>query len=77
MARMGRIMGNAMAWVSPSNKKLIDRGIRLITQFTGVNYDIACLELHLAMEEIHNRSDKFEEVPSPVALAIERIHLKG
>ena len=26
MARMGRVMGNAMVWVSPSNKKLIDRG---------------------------------------------------
>ena len=77
MTRMGRIIGNAMVWVSPSNKKLIDRGTRLITQITGANYDDACLELHQAMEEVHQRSDQFEEVPSPVALAIERIGLKG
>ncbi|MBN2377416.1 MAG: hypothetical protein JXD22_13525 [Sedimentisphaerales bacterium] len=76
MASMGRIIGNAMAWVSPSNKKLIDRGTRLIMQMTGANYEESCLELHQAIEEIQNRSAQFEEVPSPVALAIERIGQK-
>ncbi len=73
MVRMSRVLGNAMAWVSPSNKKLIDRGCRLITHQTGCTYEHACERLHEAMEEIAQRAKRGEEVPSPVALAIERI----
>jgi len=73
MVRMGRVIGNAMVWVSPSNKKLIDRGCRLITQQTGCTYEHACEVLHEAIEEIGRRAQAGEEVPSPVALAIERI----
>jgi N-acetylmuramic acid 6-phosphate etherase len=73
MVRMGRVIGNAMVWVSPSNKKLIDRGCRLITQQTGCAYEHACEVLHEAIEEISRRAQTGEEVPSPVALAIERI----
>jgi len=73
MVRLGRVLGNAMVWVSPSNKKLIDRGCRLITHQTGCTYEHACETLHEAMEEIAQRTKCGEEVPSPVALAIERI----
>jgi N-acetylmuramic acid 6-phosphate etherase len=73
MVRMGRVIGNAMVWVSPSNKKLIDRGCRLIAQQTGCTYEHACEVLHEAIEEIGRRAQTGEEVPSPVALAIERI----
>jgi N-acetylmuramic acid 6-phosphate etherase len=73
MVRMNRVIGNAMVWVSPSNKKLIDRGCRLIAQQTGCTYEHACEVLHEAMEEIGRRAQAGEEVPSPVALAIERI----
>ncbi len=73
MVRLGRVLGNAMVWVSPSNKKLIDRGCRLITHQTGCTYEHACEMLHEAMEEITQRAKSGEEVPSPVALAIERI----
>ncbi len=73
MVRMGRVIGNAMVWVSPSNKKLIDRGCRLIAQETGCTYEHACEVLHETIEEIARRSQAGEEVPSPVALAIERI----
>ncbi|MCL5281760.1 MAG: sugar phosphate isomerase [Planctomycetes bacterium] len=73
MVRMGRVIGNAMVWVSPSNKKLIDRGCRLIAQQTGCTYEYACEVLHEAIEEIGRRAQTGEEVPSPVALAIERI----
>lgn len=73
MVRMGRVIGNAMIWVSPSNKKLIDRGCRLIAQETGCTYERACLVLHEAIEELAERSKRGEEVPSPVAVAIERI----
>ena len=73
MVRMGRVIGNAMVWLSPSNKKLIDRGCRLISQQTGCSYEQACVELHKAMDEIESRRQAGEEVPSPVALAIEQI----
>jgi N-acetylmuramic acid 6-phosphate etherase len=76
MVRMGRVVCNAMVWLSPSNKKLIDRGCRLISQQTGCSYDQACIELHVAMEEVQSRRTQGEEVPSPVALAIERIRAK-
>ncbi len=76
MARMGRIVGNAMIWLSPSNKKLIDRGSRLISQLTGCSYDDACILLHEAIAEVDIRTARGEEVPSPVALAIENKGLK-
>jgi N-acetylmuramic acid 6-phosphate etherase len=77
MVRMDRVVGNAMIWLSPSNKKLIDRGSRLISQVTGCSYEDACIELHKTMEEVESRSQQAEEVPSPVALAIEHIGLKN
>ncbi len=73
MVRMGRVVGNAMVWVSPSNKKLIDRGTRLISLSTGYSYEQACEALHEAIEEVARRAQSGEEVPSPVALAIEQI----
>jgi N-acetylmuramic acid 6-phosphate etherase len=73
MAGMERVVGNAMAWVSPTNKKLIDRGTRLITQLTGCSYEQACIQLHLALEEVQHISQQHQEPPSPVALAIEQI----
>jgi len=75
MVRMGRVIGNAMVWLSPSNKKLIDRGSRLIAQQTGCSYEQACIALHEAMEEVESSQQQGREVSSPVALAIER--LKG
>lgn len=73
MVRMGRVIGNAMVWVSPSNKKLIDRGCRLIVHQTGCTYEHACEVLHEAIEELAERSKRGEEIPSPVAVAIEKI----
>jgi N-acetylmuramic acid 6-phosphate etherase len=73
MVRMDRVIGNAMVWLSPSNKKLIDRGSRLIAQQTGCSYERACIALHETMEEVTLRQQQGKEVPSPVALAIERI----
>jgi len=64
MACLGRVLGNAMIWVSPSNKKLIDRGCRLIAQTTGCSYEKACVVLH---EEMAARQD---DIASPVAAAI-------
>lgn len=73
MVRMGRVIGNAMVWLSPSNKKLIDRGCRLIAQQTGCSYERACTALHEAMEEVEAGQQRGREVSSPVALAIEQL----
>jgi N-acetylmuramic acid 6-phosphate etherase len=73
MVRMDRVIGNAMVWLSPSNKKLIDRGSRLIAQQTNCSYEQACIALHEALEEVESGKQQGKEVPSPVALAIERI----
>jgi len=71
MVRMDRVIGNAMVWLSPSNKKLIDRGSRLIAQQTRCSYEQACIALHEAMEEAESGQRQGQEIPSPVALAIE------
>jgi N-acetylmuramic acid 6-phosphate etherase len=76
MVRMGRVIGNAMVWLSPSNKKLIDRGSRLIAQQIQCSYEQACIALHEAMEAVGSGQRQGQEVPSPVALAIERLQGK-
>jgi N-acetylmuramic acid 6-phosphate etherase len=73
MARMDRVIGNAMVWLSPSNKKLIDRGCRLIVQTTGCTYERACYVLHETMADIAQPPVSGEAPPSPVAEAIQRI----
>lgn len=73
MVRLERVIGNAMVWVSPSNKKLIDRGTRLIVQQTGCDYERACEVLFESIEAVSHDSQQGKEPPSPVALAIERI----
>lgn len=73
MVRLGRVIGNAMVWLSPSNKKLIDRGTRLISQVTGCRYEHACEVLHQTIEDVASIAQRGEEAPSPVALAIDRI----
>ena len=77
MVRMDRVIGNAMVWLSPSNKKLVDRGSRLIAGQTGRSYEEACVALHEAMGEVEATRQQGREVPSPVALAIERLQDKS
>ncbi|MBI2303089.1 MAG: sugar phosphate isomerase [Armatimonadetes bacterium] len=72
MGRLGRLMHNWMVHVNPTNKKLIDRGTRLIMGLTGLQYEPACVALHRAMAEVESRAARGEDVPSPVWLAVER-----
>ncbi|MBR6506084.1 MAG: N-acetylmuramic acid 6-phosphate etherase [Clostridia bacterium] len=41
MVRTGRVRGNYMAYMVPSNKKLVDRAIRIICDETGCDYETA------------------------------------
>ncbi len=51
MAKLGRVSGNWMNFVAISNKKLIDRAIRLIAELANVSYHTACTELFRSIEE--------------------------
>lgn len=49
MALLGRIHGNWMIQLNPTNKKLIDRGTRIIAHLASIEYTEACIRLHEAM----------------------------
>jgi N-acetylmuramic acid 6-phosphate etherase len=76
MVKLGRVVGNWMVHVTASNKKLIDRSTRLVSQLTGVDYDAACHAVFEAMQSIAADYSPDQERPSPAALAIERIGVK-
>jgi N-acetylmuramic acid 6-phosphate etherase len=54
MARLGRIEGNWMVEVTPSNKKLIDRSIRIISELRSISYKESA---YLVFKEIYNNPD--------------------
>lgn len=72
MAKMSRIYGNYMVCLNISNKKLIDRAARIISQLCGIDYDAATEELfysRLLLEESG-------EAQSPVKFTIDRLKSK-
>ncbi len=77
MVLMGRVLGNWMSWVDVTNKKLKDRGIRLISDMCGINYKDACYALHESLEELKSFDVSAGEKPSPVQYTIRRINLRG
>ncbi len=46
MGKLGRILGNWMIQVDATNKKLIDRATRIVSELAGIGYEEACIELH-------------------------------
>ena len=44
MAKMGKVWSNWMIQVLPTNKKLIDRSVRIIATIAGIPYEQACEE---------------------------------
>ncbi len=72
MGLLGRLSGNWMAHVEASNKKLIDRSTRLISELAGLSYNDACLKLHEALEEL-KKLPAGAERPSPVQKTLEMI----
>ena len=51
MVRLGRVSGNWMSYVAISNKKLIDRAIRLVAELGNLDYHTACEELFRSKSE--------------------------
>jgi N-acetylmuramic acid 6-phosphate etherase len=73
MGCLKRLTSNWMANVETTNKKLIDRGSRLISELAGVDYETACYALHQTNEELRQNADPGGEKPSPVAVTIARL----
>ncbi|MGH7979856.1 MAG: hypothetical protein ACREE6_10815, partial [Limisphaerales bacterium] len=55
MVRLGRVMGNTMIWLVPSNLKLIDRSTRYISKLTGLDYGPANQLLFEVIEYVEPR----------------------
>jgi N-acetylmuramic acid 6-phosphate etherase len=73
MAMMGRVKQNWMIQVDTTNKKLVDRGCRIISQIVGISYEEACRELHLSLlarERFVARGG--QTILSPVVAALQR-----
>ena len=73
MAASGRVAGNWMSWVSISNKKLVDRGIRLISELGGIPYEEAAQRLFAAEEWIQSQDWTGKETPCAVQVALKRL----
>ena len=73
MAAMGRVAGNWMSWVSMSNKKLIDRCIRLLMELGRIGYEEAAQRIFAAQEWVAAQDWSTSEEPSPVQVALKRL----
>lgn len=60
MIRFGRVRGNYMAYMVPSNIKLVDRAIRMICDKTGCGRERATMELEKANNCIADAIDAIE-----------------
>ncbi len=73
MGCMGRVESNWMVHVETTNKKLIDRGSRLISELAGVDYETACYALHETNEELRKTAHAGQKRVSPVMLTIQKL----
>jgi N-acetylmuramic acid 6-phosphate etherase len=72
MVRLGRVMGNFMIWVVPSNLKLIDRATRYIEKLTGLPYNEANHLLFEVIEYVEPRMKADQAYPPVVGVAVTR-----
>jgi len=72
MVRLGRVMGNYMIWVVPSNLKLIDRATRYIQKLTGLDYVEANNLLFEVFEYVEPRMKADQAYPPVVGVSVMR-----
>jgi N-acetylmuramic acid 6-phosphate etherase len=72
MVRLGRVMGNFMVWVVPSNLKLIDRATRYIEKLTGLTYEAANALLFEVIEYVEPCMKSDQAYPPVVGMAVLR-----
>ncbi len=70
MVLSGRVTSNWMSCVEISNKKLRDRGIRLIAEICGLTYNEACYTLHESIEKLKEETPAGSERISAVQFTI-------
>ena len=73
MVLLGRVKGNWMSWVAATNKKLIDRSARLVSELGGIDYAEAVRRVFAAREEIAAMPPE-QTPPSPVQLVLKQLH---
>ena len=73
MVASGRVAGNYMSWVSISNKKLTDRGARLLSEFKDISYEEALQRLFAAEEWIESQDWTEKEKPCAVQVALKAL----
>ena len=73
MVRLGRVMGNYMVWLVPSNLKLIDRATRYIQKLAGLEYAEANRLLFEVIEYVEPRMKADQAYPPAVGLAVTRV----
>ncbi len=73
MGKIGRLNSNWMAHVEASNKKLIDRSVRLISELANVDYRTACITLYETIKEMEDWPEERRKIVSPAAYAVEKI----
>jgi len=71
MGSLGRLTSNWMAHVETTNKKLLDRGSRLVAELAEVDYETACYALHETLASQSGEPGRPRQ--SPVATTIERL----
>ena len=76
MVRLGRVMGNYMIWVVPSNLKLIDRSTRYIQRLTGLDYQAANRLLFEVIEYDEPRMKADQAYPPAVGVSVMRARHK-
>jgi N-acetylmuramic acid 6-phosphate etherase len=72
MVRLGRVMGNYMIYVVPSNLKLIDRATRYISKLTDLPYERANELLFEVIEYVEPRMKSDQAYPPVVGMAVLR-----
>jgi N-acetylmuramic acid 6-phosphate etherase len=73
MVRLGRVMGNYMVWLVPSNLKLIDRATRYIQKLAVLDYVDANRLLFEVIEYVEPRMKADQAYPPAVGLAVTRV----
>ena len=72
MVRLGRVMGNYMIWVVPSNLKLIDRSTRYLQRLSGLEYEKANHLLFEVIEYVEPRMKADQAYPPVVGVSVMR-----
>jgi N-acetylmuramic acid 6-phosphate etherase len=72
MVRLGRVMGNYMIYVVPSNLKLIDRATRYVSRLAELPYESANELLFEVIEYVEPRMKSDQAYPPVVGMAVLR-----